>query len=45
MQDFHKISETFVPANNKKGKKQRDKATLIAGRKISRKYKKLYGRL
>ena len=40
-QDFHKISKTFVPTNNKKEKKQRDKATLTAARKISRKYKKL----
>ena len=42
---LHKISETFVLINNKKGKKQRDKAALIAAKNISRKYKKLYGRL
>ena len=42
---LHKTSETFVLINNKKGKKQRDKAALIAAKNISRKYKKLYGRL
>ena len=41
---LHKITETFVPAD-KKGKRQRDKAALIAAKNISKKYKKLYGRL
>ena len=40
---LHKISETFVP--DKKSIKQVDKAALIAAKKISKKYKKLYGRL
>ena len=42
---LHKISETFVPTDNKRRKKQVDKATLIAAKKISKKYKKLYGRI
>ena len=41
---LHKITETFVPAD-KKGKRQRDKAALIAAKNISKKYKKFYGRL
>ena len=41
---LHKITETFVPAD-KKGKRQRAKAALIAAKNISKKYKKLYGRL
>ena len=41
---LHKSSETFKK-NDKKGKKQRDKAALIAARKISKKYRNLYGRL
>ena len=42
---LHSISETFAPIDNKKGKKQRNKAALIAAKNISKKYKKLYGRL
>ena len=42
---LHSISETFAPIDNKKGKKQRNKAALIAANNISKKYKKLYGRL
>ena len=42
---LHRISETFAPTDNKKGKKQRDKAALIDAKNISKKYKKLYGRL
>ena len=38
-----KISETFVP--DKRSNKQVDKAAFITARKISKKYKKLYGRL
>ena len=41
---LHKISETFTPAD-KKGKRQIDKAALIAAKNISKIYKKLYGRL
>ena len=41
---LHKINETFTPAD-KKGKRQIDKAALIAAKNISKKYKKLYGRL
>ena len=41
---LHKISEAFTPAD-KKGKRQIDKAALIAAKNISKKYKKLYGRL
>ena len=33
---LHKITETFVPAD-KKGRKQKDKAALIAAKKISKK--------
>ena len=40
---LHKISETFVP--DKRSNMQVDKAALITARKISKKYKKLYGRL
>ena len=42
---LHKISETFVPTGNKRSKKQVDKAALIAAKKISKKYKKLYDRI
>ena len=42
---LHKITETFVPADKKNKKtKQVDKATLIAAKNISRKYKKIYGK-
>ena len=41
---LHKISETFTPSD-KKGKRQIDKAGLIAAKNISKKYKKLYGEL
>ena len=40
---LHKITETFIPTN-KKNKKQVDKAALIAARKISKKYKNIYGK-
>ena len=40
---LHNISETFV--SDKKSIKQVDKAALIVAKKISKKYKKLYGRL
>ena len=36
-------AETFIPTN-KKNKKQVDKAALIAARKISKKYKNIYGK-
>ena len=39
------VSETFAPIVNKRSKKQTDKAALIVAKKISRKYKKLYGRI
>ena len=39
---LHKISKGFAP---KDSKKQRDKAALIAAKKISKKYKKFYGRI
>ena len=41
---LHKITETFVPADKKKPKKEVDKAALIAAKNISRKYKKIYGK-
>ena len=41
---LHKPSETFVPSS-KKDKKVKDKRALIAVKKISKKYKNLYGRL
>ena len=41
---LHQSSETFKK-NDKKGKKQRDKAALIAARKVSKKYRNLYRRL
>ena len=40
---LHRQSEIFVP--DKRSNKKVDKAALIAAKKISKKYKKLYGRL
>ena len=41
---LHKASETLAPSS-KKDKKVKDKRALIAAKKISKKYKNLYGRL
>ena len=42
---LHKISETFVTTDNKRNKKQVDKAGLITTKKISQKYKTIWQNL
>ena len=42
---LHKSSETFAPVNNKKNKKVKDKRAPKAARNITKKYRKLYGRI
>ena len=42
---LHKSSEIISPVNSKRNKKVKDKRALIAARNITKKYKKLYGRI
>ena len=42
---LHKSSEIFAPVNSKKKNKIKDKRALIAARNITKKYKKLCGRI
>ena len=42
---LHKSSEIISPVNSKRNKKVKDKRALIAARNITKKCKKLYGRI